>query len=155
MNQTLSGLLQLNPLQLPPTPSWWPLAWGWASLIGGVFAVILIIILMIRWRQKKLAPKKAALRILELSKHQMTPSDAIELVRQAALCYFPRDQIAKLTGHSWYDFLDQYAKNPLFIQNETLWQEALYHKESLSDSRHLIEDCQRWIQEALPPKKRR
>ncbi len=155
MNQSLSDLLQLNPLQLPPAPSWWPLAWGWLSLIGLTLATILIITLLIRWKRKRLAPKKAALRILELSKENMTPSDAIELVRQAALCYFPREEIAKLTGRNWYEFLDSYLPSPLFKQNETLWQKALYQKESATDSTGLVDDCQAWIQQALPPKKRR
>ncbi len=155
MNQSLSDLLQLNPLQLPPTPSWWPLAWGWSTLISSAIALLILIALLIRWRRKRIAPKKAALRIFQLSKQRMTPSDAIELVRQAALSYFTREEMARLTGHDWYQFLDSYVPTPLFGPNENLWQQALYHKEKLSDPQSLIEDCQLWIEQALPPKKRR
>ena len=101
-----------------------------------------------------MAPKKAALRIFLRSKENMTPSEAIELVRQAALSYFPREDIAKLTGHEWYAFLDKNAPSPIFIHNETLWQNALYHKEPNFDSARLVNDCQEWIQNALPPVKR-
>lgn len=155
MNQSLSDLLQLNPLQLPPTPSWWPLAWGWSTLIGSAIVLLILVALLIRWRHKRLAPKKAALRIFQLSKQRMTPSDAIELVRQAALSYFTREEMAKLTGHDWYQFLDSYVPTPLFSPNENLWQQALYHKEKQNDPQSLIEDCQLWIEQALPPKKRR
>jgi hypothetical protein len=155
MKQTLSNLLQLNPLHLPPTPSWWPPAWGWLALIGSVIAFFLLVVLLVRMRMMKLAPKKAALRIFTLSKDKMTPSDAIELVRQAALSYFPRDDIAKLTGHEWYAFLDSYAPKTLFTHNEATWQKALYHKESVPNSSHLVNDCQEWVELALPPKKRR
>lgn len=117
MNQSLSDLLQLNPLQLPPTPSWWPLAWGWSTLIGSAIVLLILVALLIRWRRKRLAPKKAALRIFQLSKQRMTPSDAIELVRQAALSYFTREEMAKLTGHDWYQFLDSYVPTPLFGPN--------------------------------------
>lgn len=155
MNQTLSDLLQLKPLQLPPAPSWWPIAWGWVSLLGGLFAIMILLVVWLRWRAKKLAPKKAALRLLELTKHSMTPSDAMELVRQATLSYFPREQVAQLTGSEWYAFLDDYAEQARFSQNQDLWQQALYQKTAINEADRLIDDCHAWIQSALPPKKRR
>lgn len=155
MKQTLSTLLQLNPLHLPPAPSWWPLAWGWLSLIGTALALLVLVVFLIRRRRIKLAPKKAALRIFTISKDKMSPSDAIELVRQAALCYFPREEIAKLSGREWYAFLDSYTSKTVFTDNAITWQKALYHKESITDPSDLVNDCQEWIQLALPPRKRR
>ncbi|MGX9416391.1 DUF4381 domain-containing protein [Vibrio sp. RC27] len=154
MKQTLSNLLQLNPLHLPPSPSWWPIAWGWLSLIGSAIVALLLLIFLFRMRQKKLAPKKAALRIFSKSKETMTASEAMEIVRQAALSYFPRDEMAKLTGHDWYAFLDSYVSTPLFTQNETLWQKALYQKAPNGDVNQLVDDCQDWVRRALPPAKR-
>ncbi|MDW6094705.1 DUF4381 domain-containing protein [Vibrio rhizosphaerae] len=156
MAQSISDLLDLQPLHLPDAPSWWPLAWGWLSLIGCVSVMILLITWLILWKRKRIAPKKVALRLLQPSHGSVTPSDAMELVRQACLSYFPRQEIAHLTGHDWYAFLDEQISKPLFIPNESLWQKVLYQKlKSEPSQQHLIDDCLTWVQEALPPKRRR
>jgi hypothetical protein len=160
MTQTFEQLLELNPLHLPATPSWWPIAWGWLSLAGALFAGLLVVWLFINWRIKRQIPRKTALRLLHSTRTQVTPSEAIELLRQAALCYFPRQDIAYLTGPEWYQFLDQQLGRPLFTPNETQWQQALYKKNPTSDSQNsgrdrLVEDCYVWVSEALPPRKRR
>ncbi|MDC0610566.1 DUF4381 domain-containing protein [Vibrio sp.] len=157
MSQSLSKLLELNPIHLPDAPSWWPLAWGWLSLTGVVFLATLIVILVIRWRIKRLIPKKAALKMLTAKHGRMTPSDAIELVRQAAFCYYSRQDIAHLTGNDWYSFLDTQYGKPLFVPDANLWQAVLYqHKKVDSgDESQMIENCVAWVEESLPPKKNR
>lgn len=155
MSQSFSKLLELNPIHLPEVPSWWPLAWGWSGLIGITFVVIVIVALFIRWRIKRLIPKKTALRLFQLGK--ITPSDAIELVRQAAFCYYPRKEIAHLTGEDWYSFLDTQYGKPLFTPNAPLWQAVLYKHEKMNSEHQeqLIDSCVTWVQKSLPPKKNR
>lgn len=155
MAQSLTNILALNPIHLPPSPSWWPLAWGWISLVGCIFVALLLIYLIIRWRIKRIAPKKTALRLLNPTHGKLTPSDAIELVRQAAFCYFPRKEIAHLTGQEWYAFLDKQFGKPLFLPNALLWQQTLYQHTHSENEVKLIDDCYQWIQHSLPPKKRR
>ncbi|MBF9002053.1 MULTISPECIES: DUF4381 domain-containing protein [Vibrio] len=155
MQEKSSTPLQLSDLHLPDVPSWLPLAWGWWASIGAIVVVIIIVLLVVRWKRKRLAPKKTALRLLTPSLGLQTPSSAIELLRQAAFCYYPREQIAHLTGKDWYAFLDDQVGRPLFVPHETQWQQALYQKQSTVDSNVLIEDCYQWINDALPPKKRR
>ncbi|MGC9404384.1 DUF4381 domain-containing protein [Vibrio genomosp. F10] len=150
-----SALLPLNDLQLPPVPSWFPLAWGWWGSALAIIAVIALILGLIKWNKKRLAPKQTALKLLKQGQNQQNPSDAIELVRQAALCYFPREQIAHLTGQEWYAFLDSHLSSPTFVPNANHWQQALYKKESIEEPQLLIEHCYQWVNEALPPKRGR
>ncbi len=150
-----SNLLDLNALQLPAAPSWLPLSWGWWAVIAAVFLTVVAIIWIIRWKQKRMAPKKTALRLLNPALGHQTPSAAIELVRQAALCYYPRDQVAHLTGPDWYSFLDSQVDSPIFMKNESLWQQALYQKQKVENAQDLIADCYQWVETALPPQKRR
>ncbi|MGD8172893.1 DUF4381 domain-containing protein [Vibrio sp. TRT 21S02] len=147
-----SSLLPLKDLHLPDAPSWLPLAWGWWAAVGATIAVLLLIWLTLRWKKKRMAPKKTALRLLQ---HSDQPSAAIELLRQAAFCYFPREEIAQLTGPEWYVFLDSHVQKPLFVPNQTAWQQALYSKEPIQNSQQLVQHCAQWVEEALPPKRRR
>ncbi|MCK6263739.1 DUF4381 domain-containing protein [Vibrio sp. ZSDE26] len=150
-----SALLALNDLKLPPMPSWFPLAWGWwASVLGVIFTVILIVAL-IKWNKKRLAPKQTALKLLKQDQAQDKPSDAIELVRQVALCYFPREHIAHLTGRDWYVFLDSQLETPLFLHNSKKWQQALYQKDAIEEPQLLVDHCYQWVDQALPPKRGR
>ncbi|KLN65136.1 MULTISPECIES: DUF4381 domain-containing protein [Vibrio] len=150
--ETQTSPLPLNPMHLPEPPAWLPLAWGWWALIGGLLTLALTTWLIIRWNKKRLAPKKTALRLLARNQR---PSEAIELVRQAALCYFPREEIAQLTGKEWYVFLDSQLSTPRFSANYNSWQQALYSKQPISNAEELIKDCSDWVNQALPPKKRR
>ncbi|MFB9215749.1 DUF4381 domain-containing protein [Vibrio sinaloensis] len=150
--ETQTPTLSLQPMHLPDAPAWLPLAWGWWALLGAVVATCLVIWLFIRWNRKRLAPKKTALRLLENGNR---PSEAIELVRQAALCYYPREEIAQLTGEQWYQFLDSQIANPRFTPNLTDWQQALYSKQAVANADELIQDCKDWVEQALPPKRRR
>ncbi|MCG3728701.1 DUF4381 domain-containing protein [Vibrio cincinnatiensis] len=152
--QEPSATLHLNALHLPELPSWWPLAWGWWACLAAVLTVTICMLCLALWKRKRLAPKKTAIRLLSQTKGYQTPSDAMELLRQAALCYYPRDHIAHLTGHEWYTFLDNQLGQSRFVPNLTLWQQALYQKNPVTHPEQLISDCQLWIHEALPPKKR-
>lgn len=126
--QAVSTPLALSDLHLPAEPSFWPLAWGWW---GGALVIILLLIgllVFLKMRKKKLAPKVAALTIFERERTTLSPSAAIELLRQTALCYYPRAHIAHLSGQAWLEFLDSQLKSPLFVQHLSTWQYALYHK---------------------------
>jgi len=147
--------LNLEALQLPEVPSWLPLAWGWWASALGTIVVLMAITWIIRSKKKRLAPKKTALRLLSPELGHQTPSTAIELLRQAALCYYPREQVAHLTGPDWYSFLDSQVDKPLFMQNESAWQQALYQKQKVENAQDLVADCYQWVSTALPPQKRR
>ncbi|WP_019275611.1 DUF4381 domain-containing protein [Vibrio coralliilyticus] len=146
------SLLPLNPMHLPEVPSWFPLAWGWWATAGAIVFGTLIVWLTYRWNKKRMAPKKTALKLIQAGDK---PAEAIELLRQAALCYYPREEVAQLTGKEWYAFLDTQVKSPVCLENYELWQEALYSKEPVGNASELITHCSQWVDEALPPKRRR
>ena len=83
----------------------------------------------------------------------ITPSGAMEILRQAALSYFPREKVAHLSGTKWLDFLDSQINDSLFRKNEKEWLKALYEKEPDVDTPALIAQCHEWLNNALPPKR--
>jgi hypothetical protein len=110
--------------------------------------------------KRKTRAKKAAIRLIETHSGS-SPSSAIEIVRQAALSYFPRDDIAKLSGEQWLAFLDSQLDAPRFKAKDSLWQHVLYRKAVSSDDANsketehaLVNDCLHWVQYALPPKRK-
>lgn len=151
-NETPSSLLTLNPMVLPDPPGWLPFAWGWWAIIAAVLFTVIFVYSIYRWNKKRLAPKKAILRLLA---NDNKPSEAIELVRQAALCYFPREHIARLTGKEWYEFLDSQITSPCFVGNYERWQRVLYTKDQDANVEELVSHCSDWVTQALPPKRRR
>lgn len=150
--ETQQSLLPLNAMHLPEPPTWLPLAWGWWAGFAGIVLLLIISLLYIRWNRKRLAPKKTALRLLARGQK---PSEAFELLRQAALCYYPREEIAQLTGKAWYEFLDSQATNARFGDNYDVWQQALYSPQPVDNATELVQHCSDWVEQALPPKRRR
>lgn len=151
-----SSLLPLNDIHLPAEPSWWPFAIGYYLVLG--VAIIVVLALIIGWRKykQKRRAKRAAIALLSLNPEQLTPSHAIEIVRQAALSYFPRQKIARLTGEDWLAFLDSQLSSPLFLPLAQQWQQALYAsiKHDPQLEQQMLQDCRQWICSALPPRRR-
>ncbi|MBA5763738.1 DUF4381 domain-containing protein [Vibrio sp. 404] len=145
------SILPLQDMALPQIPDWFPLAWGWWASLAGIVLIFALLLFYLRWKKKRLAPKKTALHLIPKEK----PAAALELVRQVALCYYPREHIAQLTGKDWYIFLDSQVSTPIFEQNYEQWQSVLYSKEAILNSEQLVQDCYQWVEQALPPKKRR
>lgn len=106
--------LQLQDIHLPESASFWPLALGWWILIA---AIVLIASWLIIKALKQAKRKKyqrtilAKFKVLE-QKLKANPSNAAvaeinTLLRQLAITYYPRSEIASLTGGDWLHFLDE------------------------------------------------
>ncbi|MCC4859044.1 DUF4381 domain-containing protein [Vibrio splendidus] len=157
MNQPLD----LSPIITPSAPTWWPLAWGWWAVIITAIALIAIVFFIVKRRQKNQQAKNEALACLRNSQpsNTLSPSAAQDIVRQAALSYFPRDKVAGLSGDDWLAFLDEQLAKPLFAAKQSQWQQALYQDTALmSDEQkkaqqQLVNDCEIWLRKALPPKR--
>jgi hypothetical protein len=117
-------------------------------------AALLTILLYLRSRKRKLAPKMTALTLLKVDRKSLSPSGAMEILRQASMCYFPRTRISALSGSAWFDFLDKQVGRPLFKPSEDIWDSALKSPSKFSDDAELVEQCEEWIKEALPPSRR-
>ncbi|MEZ9482093.1 DUF4381 domain-containing protein [Vibrio splendidus] len=159
MNQPLD----LSPIITPSAPSWWPLAWGWWSVIITAIVLITIVFFIVKRRQKNQYAKNEALTCFRNSQlsNTLSPSAAQDIVRQAALSYFPREKIAGLAGDDWLTFLDAQLAKPLFAAKQSQWQQALYQDAALMNDeqkkaqQQLVNDCKIWIRKALPPKRGR
>lgn len=152
-NTTTSHPLSLQSIQLPEPPSFWPLAWGWWSLIAVIVISIIAIVGMWHWKKRQLRAKKAALALLNLEKNNISPSGAMEIVRQATLSYYPRARVAHLSGEAWLQFLDSQLNNSVFSINQDEWLMALYQKDSKFERDKMINQCELWLTNALPPKR--
>lgn len=156
MEQASSPSLNLADIHLPTEPSWFPLAWGWWVVI----CIALLLILCASWflwrRQRQHQAKREAISALAASQSL----NAINLLlKRAALSYFPRQQVAALTGTAWLAFLDSQLpeKKRGFSANAAAWQAQLFSPnpeisaEQLAQYRELAKS---WLR-ALPPKQSR
>lgn len=150
---SVSHPLSLQDVHLPLPPDFWPLAWGWWSVLAAIVVTILLILLSWQWRKRRLRAKKAAIALLRLEQRHITPSGAMEIVRQAVLSYYPRVRVAHLSGADWLIFLDSQVKTPIFKNHEQQWLAALYKKGAIENREELIAQCNTWLTNALPPRR--
>ncbi|MEZ9856651.1 DUF4381 domain-containing protein, partial [Vibrio breoganii] len=92
--------LDLSPVIAPDAPTWWPLAWGWWAVVITVITLISLVFFILKRRKNNQQAKQEALSYFSNSQSQdgLSPSKAQDIVRQAALSYFPRGKIAGLSG---------------------------------------------------------
>ena len=155
--------LDLSPVIAPDAPTWWPLAWGWWAVIITAIALIALVFFILKRRKNNQQAKQEALSYFNNSQSQdgLSPSKAQDIVRQAALSYFPRGKIAGLSGDDWLTFLDTQLAKPLFVVKQSQWQQALYQDAALMNDdqkkaqQQLVNDCETWLRKALPPKRGR
>ncbi|MBE8577679.1 DUF4381 domain-containing protein [Vibrio sp. OPT18] len=155
--------LDLSPVIAPNAPTWWPLAWGWWAVIITAITLISLVFFIVKRRKNNQKAKQEALSYFSNSQSQdgLSPSKAQDIVRQAALSYFPREKIAGLSGDDWLTFLDAQLAKPLFVAKHPQWQQALYQDAALMNDdqkkaqQQLVNDCETWLRKALPPKRGR
>lgn len=126
----LDALTHLRDIHLPAPISWWPLAPAWYVL----FLVLLVVIVGIFYTAKRYYqqqyPKRQALILLKRYEQEWQTSQQSslvfaqisELLRQVALMYFPRDEVASLQGEAWLTFLSQTSRATHFME---LYDEVL------------------------------
>lgn len=142
---------QLQDILLPnqleqgwPAPGWW--------LLGSLIALLIIalVYLILRYRQLT-AAKREALSQVDAIEHM---ADLDQLLKQAALAYFPRSRVAGLHGQAWLDFLNQSlsqaAQQPRVFDAEQ-WLNQRYRPEPQPCSPEQRASAKRWLSKALPP----
>lgn len=154
--------LQLRDIHLPDPVSWWPPAPGWWALVS-IFILFFLAVRAFLKMKKARRVRVAALNELELLSAGFTQAqDAHRLVkalsvllRRICLSYYPRFDVAGLTGERWLLFLDKhlggekghghFSEGP----GRTLIT-APYQAEVEIDGLGLLSLCRDWIT-ALPP----
>ena len=152
MEQLLS---QLRDIHLPATVNWWPLAWGW-WLLSAIAATAVLLYVVWRWRRRRRANRPSSLALLEvqaLSRRYESGENAAVIIaelsvllRRVALSYFPRAQVASMTGDAWLRWLDGCAGEPLFAKTQgAALNSAPYQKQAAADAQALLQASRRWL----------
>jgi len=156
MSQTTQTDLPLRDIHLPEAISWWPLAPGWWLLLGGIILLIVIFFLIKKIHQRKQLQKiaLAELKIIcnnyEKHNNKKTLAQSLSvLLRRTSISFYPRNNIASLTGEQWLQHLDNTADKKGFINNDgQVLITAPYlpddHQENINTD-SLISLCESWI----------
>lgn len=106
--------LALRDIHLPEPISWWPLAPGWWILLGVVILLLCALIYSVYlWRSKRVL-RQLQHELQQLKRTYQKNGDTAQtikqlsvLLRRAGISYFPRHDVASLTGDNWLNFLDE------------------------------------------------
>ncbi|MGF1682723.1 DUF4381 domain-containing protein [Photobacterium minamisatsumaniensis] len=139
--------LSLAPLERAPEPSWWPLPLSAWVLIGGAVCIAVIVLAVVVWRHGRKQIKRKALHQLSGLAIEQDLSSLDNLLRRVALTYFPRNEVAGLTGEAWLKWLDTQLVTPQFLPLSSQWSAALYRGNSLDNCQWntCIAASQQWI----------
>lgn len=153
--------LNLRDIHLPNPISWWPPAPGWWALL-----ILCLLIAFSVWLFRKIKESRsvrvAAFKELQIisadftqkgDTHQLVKSLSV-LLRRICLSYFPRSDVAGLTGERWLTFLDNcldWGKvSERFSQGAgRILITAPYQPHATFDGEKLLNLCRHWIK-ALP-----
>jgi hypothetical protein len=150
----MDPLAQLKTIHLPEQINNYPFAYGWWILL---FTVIVICMLTLRKylrHRKNCHAKRQAMN--SLKENNLDAEQLISLLKWAALHYFPRQQVASLSGDKLQNFLTSClpAKQQEAFIN--LLQPALakrYQRDEQQNTDELSGAVMLWLKNALPPKK--
>jgi len=116
--QAPNPLEQLRDIHLPESVNAWELAPGWWVLIG--LLVILLAYLVYRWLKTRHAMRllKPATQELQNIANMVPDNQAIAqlsaLLKRVSLIYYPKKEIAALSGAQWVDFLNRQSEQVIF-----------------------------------------
>ncbi|MGB6221818.1 DUF4381 domain-containing protein [Haloferula sp.] len=106
MTDDPAALSKLHDIVTPPDVSWWPLAPGWMVLLTVAAFALCYYAYRIFLNWKKNAYRREALEQLNAAD---TAVGIAEVLKRTALAIAPREEVAKLDGSSWIDWLGKEA----------------------------------------------
>ena len=153
----------LRDIHLPQAVSWWPPAPGWWGLLVVVLLAISMFFLIRAWRKRRRLRNTAILEVQRICDAFEQHHDNLRLIRELSvllrrisISYFPRADVASLTGEQWLRFLDScstitdneqgFLNGPGRILNDGPYQARLD-----IDGQALVVLCRRWVK-SLPVK---
>jgi len=150
----MDPLAQLSDIHLPANVHSYPIAPGWWILIAIVLALSIYGTIKLRHYFFKRKVQKIALKKLSSSSEV---SATVTLLKWAALQYFPRTQVANLTGDAFKDFLIStlpIKHQQKFVELSEQYFISVYHRNTISKtSVEFSSAAKLWLSHALPPKK--
>ena len=143
----------LRDIHLPDAISWWPPAIGWWILLALVIAAFIFIPKLYRRMTYTPINKIASITfqniIAEYEENNNDSTFIIEtskFLRQTAMSYCGRKEIAQLTGDKWVQALNNVTEQDYF--NDDIKQTLLnapYQKNINIDAEQLIKAVQNWL----------
>ena len=106
MKSDPASLDNLADIYVPPPVSWWPPAAGW-WIVFAVLVLAMLIGVIRAWKSWNAnAYRRAAMRELQEAANL---SEVSGILKRTALCAFPREQVASLSGWEWAVWLGKTA----------------------------------------------
>lgn len=149
----MDPLAQLSDIHLPEQINNYPIAAGWWVLYLVLFTVMIITVLkIIKIQRRKRAQKRAINHMIQ----SQTPSDILTILKWVVMEYYPRAQVASLSGTNLQKFLIAQLKEKhqsKFQQSSEGLFNAVYQKTlNEQETQQLKESALYWMNAALPPK---
>jgi len=141
---------QNNPFELIIIPSSTPSAWPLAPIYWLILVLFTLLIGISVWlikrhiKQQKII-KKALLALQGIKQNPGSFTQLNQLMKGIALQYYPRTEVAALSGESWLQFLQAHSKNTLFNDKE-IFCRRLYQEDSSCTEKD-IKQVQQWIKD--------
>ena len=136
----------------PAAISWLPQTAGWLWLA----ALLLALALYYGWRKlqrwyRNRYRREAAARLQRLAETGAQDNWLVELnklLKLTALAGFSREQVARLSGQEWVDFLNQHCASPPFSEDQAaLLARGVYENVDVADGRRqaLYAASRNWV----------
>ncbi len=159
-------ILNLRDIHLPEPISWWPMAPGWWMIFASILLIIIVVFISRKIyisKQLKRDIKHELENIKQQfqqtqNKSQLAKSLSI-LLRRASISYYPKADIAGLTGNDWLSYLDDSNTNSsannrfqsdigqVLLSAPYLPDDTLSTRGGLDfDAQRLIHLCESWLQ---------
>ncbi|CAG9297111.1 DUF4381 domain-containing protein [Celerinatantimonas diazotrophica] len=146
---TSNPLTGLKNIILPSQLETGPLALGWWIVIV-VVSALLVVVGYLLWRYWR-SGKQKRLALAEIKKfkdHPIHLDQLNKLLKRTALAYYPRAQVASLSGKAWFEFLNaQTRKNYFDEELINHFIQDLYRNSSPASKQQIAAACQ-WLKHA-------
>jgi len=153
MNLPAQNPANLRDIHLPDAISWWPPAIGWWILLALIIAAFIFIPKLYR-RLTFIPLKKVASSTFQNIVAQYNEShnaslfviETSQFLRQTAMSYCGRKEVAQLTGENWVRALNNITEQAHF--NDEIKQSltnAPYQKNINIDAEQLIQAVENWL----------
>ena len=150
----MDPLAQLADIETPAQIGQWPIAIGWWLLLAMLIVLSVVIVKKINQALAKKCIQKQAIK--KLATNTLSISEITQVVKWAAMHYFPRHEIANLSGEKLAAYLaGKLPKNKQqsFVDNcLPAWQQQ-YQISQSDDVKHTFQQASvLWLKHALPPR---